>query len=134
MTDTSNTPTTAASRPIGKPRSTGLVILLTIVTFFIWAWVWSYQNGEELKNYRRDGVGGVLYLILTLLVYPVTMFLMADEVGKMYTEDGEPAPISALWGLWFLLPLIGHLIWYVHIQRCINDFWESKGAAPASGV
>jgi len=124
----------AASRPLGKGRSKGLVILLTIVTFGIWMLVWSYQNGEELKAYRKDGIGGVLYLILTLIFYPVTMFMMADEVSKMYIDDGDPAPITALWGLWFLLPIIGMFVWYIHMQNCINDYWESHGGMPASGV
>ena len=67
----------AGGRPIGKPRSVGLTILVAIVTLGIWTWVWSYMNGEELKNYRRDGLGGVAYLLFTIFIYPVTMFLMA---------------------------------------------------------
>lgn len=122
------------NRPVGKARSKGLVILVTIVTLGIWTMVWSYQNGEELKAYRNDGIGGVLYLILTLIFYPVTMFLMADEVDKMYQETGEQSPISALWGLWFLLPLIGQIVWYVKIQNCINDFWTARGAAAPAGL
>ena len=44
----------ADSGPVGTPRSAGLIILLTIVTFGIWTLVWSYQNGNELKNARQD--------------------------------------------------------------------------------
>ncbi|MEZ5174580.1 MAG: DUF4234 domain-containing protein [Acidimicrobiia bacterium] len=124
----------APDRPLGRGRSKGLTILVTIVTFGIWALVWSYKNGEELKAYRKDGIGGVLYLVLTFVFAPVTMFLMADEVGKLYTDDGEAAPITALWGLWVLLPIVGPFVWYIHIQNCINEYWESKGAPPASGL
>ena len=121
-------------RPIGTPRSTGLTILLTIVTLTIWTWVWSYWNGEELQRYRADGLGGGLYILFAILFSPVVMFLMADEVAKLYEEEGLPAPITAVWGLWFLLPLIGHIIWYVRIQRSLNEFWIAKGAGPATGV
>ncbi len=123
-----------SGKPLGKARSKGLVILVTIVTFGIWAWVWSYQNGEELKAYRNDGVGGVLFLILTFLFWPITMFLMADEVDKMYREADEQSPINALWGLWFLLPFIGNIVWYVRIQNSINAFWVARGADRPSGL
>ena len=49
-----------APGPIGKPRSVPLTILVTIVTFFIWAMVWSYLTGEDLKKYRGEGLGGIL--------------------------------------------------------------------------
>lgn len=120
--------------PIGKPRSVGLTILVAIVTFGIWTWVWSFMNGEELQKYRRNGLGGVAYLVITIFLYPVTMFLMADEVEKMYREAGEEPRITALWGLWFLLPLIGQIIWYVQIQNAINLFWQARGATTNPGL
>jgi hypothetical protein len=120
--------------PIGKRRSSGLVIVLTIITFGIWTIVWSYQNGEELKQYARTGIGGVGYLLITLLVSPVTMFLMANEVEQIYRRQGKEPPITTLWGLWFLLPLIGNLIWYLRIQRAINDEWTANGATDSPGL
>lgn len=124
----------AAHGPIGQPRSTGLTILVTIVTFGVWALVWSYWNGEELKKYRNDGLGGVAYLLLTVVFAPVTMFLMASEVEKLYTEAGERPRITTLWGLWFLLPLIGNIIWYVQIQQAINEFWQARGGTTSPGL
>jgi hypothetical protein len=121
-------------RPIGKPRSIGLTILLSFVTFGIWTLLWTFWNGEELKRFRIDGLGGGIFLLFAFLVQPVVMFLMADEVAKLYEEDGQQPPITAVWGLWFLLPLIGHIIWYVRIQRSLNDYWIAKGAGPATGV
>lgn len=124
----------AGTGPLGKPRSVGTVILLSIVTFGIWAIVWSYQNGEELKQYRNTGVGGVVYLLITMFVAPVTMFLMASEVEQMYRAEGKEPPITAIWGLWFLLPLIGNIIWYVRIQGALNDQWISKGSTHKPGL
>ena len=139
MTDSSvppppRQPVSEPSGPIGTPRSVGLTILVSIVTFGIWRWVWSYMNGEELKNYRRDGLGGVAYLLFTIFIYPVTMFLMASEVEQMYRDAGEEPRITTLWGLWFLLPLIGDIIWYVRIQNAINEFWQARGGSSSPGL
>ncbi len=120
--------------PIGKPRSKGLVILLTIVTFFIWAIVWSYQNGEELKQRNGTGLGGVPYLLITWLLAPITMFLMAGEVEKMYRREGLEPKITTIWGLWFLLPIIGNIIWYVRIQNALNDYWVRHGSTHKPGL
>ena len=63
------------------------------------------------------------------------MFMLANEVETMYRDRGEEPPITTLWGLWFLLPLIGNIIWYVRIQNSINDFWVARGAnEPTSAV
>ena len=122
-------PPAGAPGPLGNPRSIGIVILLTIVTLGIWTIVWSYQNGDELKRHTGQGLGGVAYLFITLLISPVTMFLMASEVEQLYRREGKEPPITTIWGLWFLLPLIGNIIWYVRIQKSINDYWTSHGAA-----
>jgi hypothetical protein len=115
--------------PVGKRRSMLLVILLSIVTCGVWTIVWSYQNGEELKNHARTGLGGIPYLFITLLLSPVTMFLMAGEVEQLYRRQGKEPPITTIWGLWFLLPILGNLIWYVRIQNALNDYWTAHGAA-----
>ena len=123
-----------ASGELGRGRSVGLTILVSIITFGIWTYVWSFQNGEELKRYWPAGMGGVAHLLFAIFISPVVMFVMADEVGKMYVEAGEEPPITAIWGLWFLLPLIGNIIWYVRIQHALNDFWVARGAPAASGL
>jgi hypothetical protein len=124
----------ASAGPTGKPRSVALVLILTIVTFGIWTLVWSYQNGEELKQHARTGLGGLAYLLITLFISPATMFLMASEVEQLYRREGKEPPITTIWGLWFLLPLIGNLIWYVRIQRSINDYWTAHGSAVTPGL
>jgi hypothetical protein len=111
-----------------------MVILLSIVTCGVWTIVWSYQNGKELQDHARDGLGGIAYLFITLLVSPVTMFLMASEVEQLYRRDGKEPPITTIWGLWFLLPIIGNLIWYVRIQNAINDYWTAKGDTRPLGL
>jgi hypothetical protein len=123
-----------AARPLGKRRSAGLVILLTIVTCGVWAVVWAYQNGDELQKFSGKGAGGVVHLVVTILLSPVTMFLMAGEVEQLYRDDGQEPPITAIWGLWFLLPLIGNLIWYLRIQDSINAYWTAHGQSNDPGL
>ena len=119
---------------VGTARSIGLTILLAIVTLGIWTIFWSYWNGEELKRYRPAGLGGTVYVLLHIFVNPLVWFLLADEVAKMYQEAGEEPPITAVWGLWFLLPVIGNFVWYIRIQTALNDFWIARGAPAATGV
>ena len=121
-------PPPPAGRPLGQVRSPLLVILLTIVTFGLWTLVWSYQNGDALQRHPGRGHGGVADLFITLLLSPVTMFLMASEVEQLYRSDGKEPPITTIWGLWFLLPIIGNLIWYVRIQSSLNEYWIAHGA------
>ena len=119
-----------ATGPLGTQRSIGMTIFLSIVTLGIWTWVWSYQNGDEIKRHANTGLGGVAYLLITIFLSPVTMFLMAGEVEQLYRREGKEPPITTIWGLWFLLPLIGNIIWYVRIQRSINDYWTAHGVTP----
>ncbi len=115
----------------GAFYSIGLVILLTIVTCGIWGILWSYRTNEDLKKYNRDGLGGVLAVVIYLLLAVVLMFTIPNEIKNMYERDGRESPVTPLWGLWFLLPIIGNIIWYVKVQGALNDFWLSKGATAA---
>jgi Domain of unknown function (DUF4234) len=107
-----------------------VVILLSIVTCGIWTAIWTYRTNEDLKKYNGDGLGGVLGVVIWLVLSVVLMFTIPHETEAMYRRDGRASPVSAIWGLWFLLPLIGNIIWYVKVQRALNDFWLSKGAQP----
>ncbi len=110
--------------------SKGLTILLMIVTIGIWGFFWSYRTNEDLKRWNGDGLGGVLAVVIYLLVSVVLMFTIPNEIQKMYERDGRQSPVSTIWGLWFLLPIIGNIIWYLKVQGALNDFWVSKGARP----
>jgi len=118
--------------PIGEARSAGMTILLSIVTCGIWTILWSYWTHEELKRYRGDGIGGTVALILAILVSPAIMFTVPIEIEQMYREEGMEPPVTAIWGLWFLLPIIGNFIWYLKVQKVLNEYWMERGAAPPS--
>jgi hypothetical protein len=112
----------------GVYYSTGWNILLVIVTFGIWGIFWTYRTSEDLKRYNRQGLGGAIGILLYLVISIALMFTIPNEIEGMYQRDGRTSPVGTLLGLWFLLPLIGNIIWYVKVQKALNEFWASKGA------
>jgi len=122
-----------ADRQIGPQRGVGFVILMYIFTFGIYAIYWYYKSFEELKHYRKQGVGGVAGALLAFVI--VSLFLLPAYVGRMYNEDGNPNnPVSGLSGFWVLIPYAGAIIWLYKVQTALNQFWASKGAPPAGQV
>jgi hypothetical protein len=111
--------------PVGTLRPPGLQIFLAIITLGIWCWVWSYQNAEEMKRYRGQGLGGLITLGFAILLFPVVWFTLANEVEMLYREDGKEPPVTTLWGLWILLPIVGAFVWYLRMQRALNEFWAT---------
>jgi Domain of unknown function (DUF4234) len=117
--------------PIGNTRSIGLSILWFILTLSIYGFVWVYKTHEEIKRYSGNGVGGVLGLVIFILISPVTFFIVPSETRYMYEDlDGQKSPVRGIHGLWFLLPLIGNIVWFVKVQGALNRYWQSKGAPP----
>ena len=129
MSETAAPATSAtASRPIGKPRGPAFVIILSFVTLGIYLLYWYYKTGDEVKKYSGEGLGGVLWLVIGLVVGIVMWFVAPSEVGNLYKREGQEPPVSGKTGFWMLLPLIGLIVWFVKVQGALNRFWESKGA------
>ncbi len=121
-----------AAGPVGKVRSTGVSILLFIVTLGIYGLFWWFFVHEEMKRHTGRGIGGLLALILAFLISPVAAFVTSDEVGKLYQAAGRPAPVSALTGLWYFpgsFLLVLPIVWFVKTNGALNDYWRSVGAA-----
>jgi Domain of unknown function (DUF4234) len=116
------------SGPLGNKRGIGFGILMTIVTFGIYTYWWSYATLEELKQHRNgQGIGGVIALILMFVGGGIAIpFFAGSEVGNMYAEDGQEKPVTGHTGWWILLPIAGAIIWFVKVQRALNRYWESK--------
>jgi Domain of unknown function (DUF4234) len=117
------------SGPLGQPRGIGFAILMAIITLGIYTYYWVFKTQDEVKNHSGQGVGGVLGLVIYIVVGPVTWFLVPSEVGKMYAQDGRPAPFSGWTGLWLLLPIVGAFVWFIKIQGALNRYWESKSGS-----
>jgi hypothetical protein len=129
----SSTPASTSARgPVGETRSVGLSILWFILNIVIYGIYWVYKTQEEVKRYSGNGVGGVLGIVIYILISPVTFFIVPSEVRYMYEDlDGGQSPVRGVTGLWFLLPIVGSIIWFVKVQGALNRYWESKGASPA---
>ena len=128
MTETSGEPRLG---PVGNTRSIGLSILWAVLTLGIYTFVWVYRTHEEIKRYAGNGVGGVVGLVIYFVIAPVTYFVVPSEVRYLYEDlDGQTSPVRGTTGLWFLLPLIGSIVWFVKVQGALNRYWQSKGAPP----
>lgn len=111
--------------------NTGLNIVLAVVTCGLWTFAWTFKSAEDMKTHTGNGLGGGISLLLAIVLNPVVWFTIPNEIEAMYQRDGRESPVSTLWGLWFLLPIIGSFVWYLKVQRALNDYWLSKGSAPA---
>ncbi|MCW2670322.1 MAG: hypothetical protein JWO27_2219 [Frankiales bacterium] len=113
--------------PVGKQRSTGIAILLAIVTLGIYALVWTYSTAKEMKDHSGTGLGGGIALLIYILVSPATFFIHPSEVAGLYRRAGQPEPVSAITGLWILLPLAGPIVWFVKVNGALNTYWANVG-------
>ena len=122
-------PPPATTGNVGKPRPVGITILLMIVTLGIWGIFWTFHTNEDLKRYNRTGLGGGLGILIYIVLSVVLMFTIPNEIEGMYQRDGRKSPVGMLLGLWFLLPIVGLFIWYIKVQRALNEFWASKATS-----
>jgi hypothetical protein len=121
-------PVAPGAAPIGQIRSTGMCILLTIVTLGIYTLYWYFKTHDEMKAHSGTGLGGGIALLLGFVISPVMVFLTPHEVGGLYQRRGQPQPVSAITGLWILLPLVGSIVWFVKTNGALNAYWRSLGA------
>ena len=121
-------PAAAPAGQIGQPRGVWFVALIGLITFGIYLIYWAYKTGDEIKRYSGEGLGGVLWLVIWILIGIVMWFVSPSEVGRLYSREGQDAPVSGKTGFWLFLPLVGYFIWIVKVQGALNRLWESKGA------
>jgi hypothetical protein len=114
---------------LGQVRNTALHVLLFVVTLGVWGFVYVFLTHDEMKRHSGEGIGGVLALVVSLVAYMASPFLLSNEVGGLYERRGEPRPVSALTGLWFfpgIFLLVGPLIWFVLTNNALNRYWRSE--------
>ena len=125
-------PGALATGEVGKIRSTGICILLTIVTLGIYHFVWYYKTSAEMRRHSGNGLGGGIALLLAIFVGIVMPFLNSNEVGHLYERRGEKPPVTAVTGLWVLLLgwffFVGAIVWFVKTNGALNAYWRSLGA------
>lgn len=132
-----------SSRPLGKPRGVGFVVVMSIVTLGIYWLYWSYKSFDEVKNWRGVGVNGIVGVLLSLIL--VGIFLLPSYVGRMYKEDliekgedpiraAQMVPITGWSGFLAIIPYIGGIIWEAKVQSKLNNFWEGQSYAATAAA
>ena len=120
--------------PVGKERSWIVVLLLSIITLGIYGLYWQYALFKEMKDHSGNGLGGGLGLLLAIVTGGlVSLFVLPNEVGQLYSGAGQEPPVSWKTGFWVLIPLVGGFIWIAKTQNRLNDYWGSRAVpAPAA--
>ncbi|CAN5323530.1 hypothetical protein BH09ACT10_BH09ACT10_16320 [soil metagenome] len=124
-------PPASFAGPVGKVRSTGICILLAIVTLGIYSFYWFYMTHEEMKRHSGRGIGGLIAFIITFFIGIVTPFITSSEVGQLYQAKGQKPPVTGVTGLWYfpgIFILIGPFIWFIKTNGALNAYWISEGA------
>jgi hypothetical protein len=121
----------ATPGPLGQPRGIGFGILMYIITFGFYSLYWVYKTAEEMKQHTREGLGGVLGLVVWILISAVMGFVIPSEIGNMYRKDGQDPPMSGWTGLWYfpgIFLIIPAIVWFVKVQGALSQYWEGKAA------
>jgi Domain of unknown function (DUF4234) len=117
--------------PLGQRRGILFVILISVITLWIYFLYWTYKTFEEMKQHTGDGLGGIIGLVIGIVIGIVNSFVIPSEVGKMYAKDGQQPPMTGWTGLWVLIPFVGWFIWVVKVQGALNRYWEGKQGSVA---
>ena len=86
---------------LGRVRSTGVCMLLAVVTLGIYTLVWFFKTHDEMKRHTGHGLGGGLALLLAFVVGIVMPYVTSSEVGSLYERVGMRKPVSGATGLWY---------------------------------
>ena len=119
--------------PAGRPRGVAFVILIGLATVGIYWIYWAYKTQDELERETGDGLGGVLGLVVWILIFPVSAYVIPSEIGKMYQRKGLQPPVTGWTGLWlfpFGILLVPVIVWFVKVQGSLNRYWEGQGTTP----
>lgn len=84
-----------------------------------------------MKRHTGSGIGGGIALLITIFIGFVMPYITSAEVGNLYRNKGQAAPISGATGLWYFpgsFILVGPLVWFVKTNGALNDYWRSQGA------
>lgn len=120
-----------ASGAVGQVRSTGLCILLYVVTLGIYGLVYYFKVHQEMRDHAGRGIGGGVALVLAFFVGIVMPFITSSEVGDLYQRRGQTRPVSGATGLWAfpgVFILVGPFIWFIQTNGALNNYWRSLGA------
>ena len=123
---------------VGKERNPFLVLLLGIVTLFIYTFFWVYAANLEMQKRGVKRAKPGLYVALSILpiIQVFAVHRTVANLRKVYLANGmakDPSPWS--WAVLSLpLPYIGMVIASVSVQRGLNRVWaETRSAVIEDG-
>ena len=115
--------------PVGVVRNPWAVIGLSFITCGIYFLYWNYAVFKEMKDHTGVGIGGPIGLVIAIFIGIVNAFLIPKEIEDMYKNSGQASPVQPILGLWWLLPIVGFIIWAIKVQEALNAKWQAGGAA-----
>jgi putative drug exporter of the RND superfamily len=98
-------------------------IVLFVVTLGFYGWYWAYKTHKKMKDHTGEGLGGLLGLIVWIIVWPVSAFVIPAEAGRMYRRADRDAPVTGWTGLWlfpFGLLIVPAIVWFVKVQHALD--------------
>lgn len=113
------------TKPVGKPRNAGVVLLLGFVTLGIYTIVWYYKINNEVKmhdasqNFSPGLAACALFIPIANLV---SLYNTANRIKLMQKADSSNdliSPGAAL--VWAILFGIGYPI---YVQGSLNNHWH----------
>ena len=78
-----------AARAVGMQRGPWFVALIGLVTLGIYWIYWYYKTGEEVKNYSGEGLGGVLWLVIAVVIR-----IVMSSSRRPRSASSTPARVS----------------------------------------
>lgn len=116
---------------VGNIRSTGLCMVLYLVTLGVYSWFWMFKVHQEMKDHTHRGIGGPAAVIMWFI--PVVSFFVpfitSGAVGDLFRTRSMRTPVSGATGCWLFLPLVGAFVWFIKTNGALNAYWRSQGAA-----
>jgi len=108
-----------------KNRSVGMVIVLTLLTLFIYGIIWYWQNAQSMKKQGMDVPHPILIIIPIANLY----FMYKFYAGIEKVSNGEKSGIM-MFVLALVLGIIGQMVAIAMSQSAINDA-VAKGGVTA---
>jgi hypothetical protein len=68
-------------------------------------------------------MGGLRAAVLWPLLVPALAFTLPAEVDLACRERALARRVRGRTGWWMLLPLAGPVVWFVKVQRALNEYW-----------
>lgn len=114
--------------PVGAIRNPLTVVLLSVITLGIYGLWWTCVMFRDTREFGAHGIGGLGGLVLAVFLPVLPPFLLPWQIGRIRTDAGLERRTGAVYGLWWLLPIVGWIVWVYATQRAVNELWEANGA------